>query len=1011
MYVHSSAGSSDWISDAVFRDTSAWYHIVHIYDSANGTAEDRGQVYVNGTRVTSGAGWDTDIPVNNVPEFTESPSMFLGINGGEGSNNKVFDGLMAEVNFIDGQALTPDNFGETGIYGQWKPIEYAGTYGNNGFYLPFKQDYTVEGFSTVTYEGTGASQYIGGTGFKPDFIWGKNSDEARDHYLLDSVRGANNYLKSSTTGAAAQHTQVQTSFDNDGFTVGTSTALNRDGYDHVAWCWDMGNGLTGLPKAISATGNVQHSTAQSKLGGSSIVFDGSGDFLDMPYSADFDFAINSFTVEAWIKTSTTGTDMALVSMAYHTNSFGLSIGTDNKIRFQGNNPDGTVIGTTAVTDGAWYHIALVRDNNTLKVFVDGTLENSSAWLTSLTPTTATRLTIGEEAYTGRRVPYNGFMDEVRISNSARYTSNFTPDTSVFSNDSNTILLIHSDTTNGSTTFVDSSGAAANTSGSITTKVLANPTYGQSIVSYTGTGSAATVGHGLSSAPNMIISKKTDAAASWMVYHSSMGATKYILMSSPNAAGTSSNAWNDTDPTSTVYSVLASGGVNTSGASYIAYCFSDVTGYSKFSSYEGTGGTHTITLGFAPAFLMIKNADASGHWTMWDNARNPNNPVTKLLRANTNGAEETKTDREPSFLSTGFSIGDADADTNASGQTYIYMAFADTREYAYWYDQSGNNNDWTSNDLSESDVMVDSPTNNFCTFNSLNRGYGLGALSEGNLNIYYSTAGSALTLGTLAPNSGKWYCEFTYIHGNAASDRTAVGIGNANENVRSSGNAGKTFMATTVGTSLNRVWLTDNVESDNNFPDRPTGTIIQFAWDMDAGKAWMGTNNQWSNSSGGNISISDVVAGNNATVTDSGFSHVTPLSRLGAGDALTNTHLLNCGQDSSFGGNKTPQGYADSNDIGDFFYPPPTGFLALCTKNLPSVDVIPSENFNTVIYTGNGARQPRYFWGWLSARFSMDEKQKCWSFSCASGSVCEVEALYYFQMEQTHSKHQPQQITI
>ena len=77
----------------------------------------------------------------------------------------------AEVNFIDGQALTPADFGETGTYGEWKPIEYSGTYGTNGFYLPFKQDYTVEGFSTVTYKGTGASQYIGGTGFKPDLTW------------------------------------------------------------------------------------------------------------------------------------------------------------------------------------------------------------------------------------------------------------------------------------------------------------------------------------------------------------------------------------------------------------------------------------------------------------------------------------------------------------------------------------------------------------------------------------------------------------------------------------------------------------------------------------------------------------------------------------------------------------------------------------------------------------------------------------------------------------------------
>ena len=132
------------------------------------------------------------------------------------------------------------------------------------------------------------------------------------------------------------------------------------------------------------------------------------------------------------------------------------------------------------------------------------------------------------------------------------------------------------------------------------------------------------------------------------------------------------------------------------------------------------------------------------------------------------------------------------------------------------DRSGNNNNWTVNNITSADQMLDSPTNNFCTFNPLNHGdpgSKIGTLSEGNLKMYYNEAGTALCLGTMAPTSGKWYCEFTYDHGNAASDRTAVGIGQPeNVTITGNGNAEKMVAATTIaGSGLNRVWLTDNVE--------------------------------------------------------------------------------------------------------------------------------------------------------------------------------------------------------
>ena len=144
----------------VFRDPSAWYHIMYAFDSTQGTAANRLKLYVNGTQVTSfGTAQYPD--ENDEVDFNSAIVHDIGRNAPEAGQN--MDGYMADVNFIDGAALTPTSFGETDdTYGHWKPIEYGGTYGNNGFYLPFKQDYTVEGFSTVTYTASGGvNQYIG----------------------------------------------------------------------------------------------------------------------------------------------------------------------------------------------------------------------------------------------------------------------------------------------------------------------------------------------------------------------------------------------------------------------------------------------------------------------------------------------------------------------------------------------------------------------------------------------------------------------------------------------------------------------------------------------------------------------------------------------------------------------------------------------------------------------------------------------------------------------------------
>ena len=231
------------------------------------------------------------------------------------------------------------------------------------------------------------------------------------------------------------------------------------------------------------------------------------------------------------------------------------------------------------------------------------------------------------------------------------------------------------------------GTASNTDGSITTSVSANTTAGFSIVSYTSNGSASqTVGHGLGVAPNVIISKnRTDGGATygnWVVYHSSLATAndKKTLLNS-NSASSTTNEWGDTDPTSSVYSVHTGGdgATNHSTDNIIAYCFAEKKGYSKFGSYTGNGSTDGvyIHLGFRPAWVMGKRTDTTNNWYMFDNKRSTFNLTDEKLRADTTATENVDSAKAIDMLSNGIKIKSSDEEFNASGGTYIFMAFSES----------------------------------------------------------------------------------------------------------------------------------------------------------------------------------------------------------------------------------------------------------------------------------------------------------------------------------------------
>ena len=220
--------------------------------------------------------------------------------------------------------------------------------------------------------------------------------------------------------------------------------------------------------------------------------------------------------------------------------------------------------------------------------------------------------------------------------------------------------------------------SSNTDGSInTTYTSANTTSGFSISQYTGTGSNATIGHGLGVAPRMIIVKNLTNANAWSVYHASLGATKYLALNETDAAGTASDRWQDTTPTSLVFSIGTN--ANQGGSyNYVAYCFAEKTGFSKFGSYTGNGNADGsfIYTGFKPAWFLVKKSSASGEdWGIYDNKRNTFNEVDEALFPSATTAE-TNVGDGLDFCSNGIKIRDSGGELNTSGATYIYMAFAE-----------------------------------------------------------------------------------------------------------------------------------------------------------------------------------------------------------------------------------------------------------------------------------------------------------------------------------------------
>jgi len=289
------------------------------------------------------------------------------------------------------------------------------------------------------------------------------------------------------------------------------------------------------------------------------------------------------------------------------------------------------------------------------------------------------------------IQYHGIYDSVRgatkvLASNATDAETTHDGLTSFDSDGYTLGNIGRTNTSGETyvgwNWLGANGTASNTDGSITSTVSANTTSGFSIVSYTGTGSNATVGHGLGVAPSMVIVKLRSSTGNWQVYHQTLGNTKAIPLNTTDTPVTDSGFWNNTSPTSSVFS-LGTGyadNTNSNGGTYIAYCFAEKQGFSKFGSYTGNGSTDGtfIYTGFKPAFVLTKASSDLKDWVLLDNKRDNFNLMNKKLFSNNSDAEYSG-QNACDFLSNGFKLRDNATNAfaiNDSGRTHIYMAFAD-----------------------------------------------------------------------------------------------------------------------------------------------------------------------------------------------------------------------------------------------------------------------------------------------------------------------------------------------
>ena len=723
----------DFILTQVFRDPSAWYHFVIAMDTTQSTASNRTKIYINGSIVTD---FSTETnPSLNLDTLVNSDNAH-SIGKRPFDTSLPWDGYMAEINFIDGLALTPTSFGET-KNGVWIPIDTSGlTFGTNGFRLKFDQ----------VGVGTASTSTIGADTSGNNNHWTSGGIVASDCAMPDSPE--NNFCTWNPLSASASQGAVKTlsegnlQFSGGAFGVVGGTMSVTSG----KWYWETKllstvDGSNPFVIGFVSANTIAHASSHDQ---SVVMYSDNGTgkliqhienssvtqnitipdaLLTFDVNDVFQFAYDGDTGKIWVGKNNTyvandgGTDgnpsngsnqtftladttIPMTPLADHggvawtglanfgqlTNAY--TAPTDFNPLSTANLPEPT-IGPNSTSQADNHFDTVLYTGNSGNKTISG-LGFQPDWVWAKSRSLAQNHHIHDSAR-GVELRLNAEANNAEISDGElkTFTSDgFTFDTAGATNTNNATNVAwcwHANSGTATATISESGDNPA-------AVVQANPTAGFSLITYTGTGDAGTIAHGLGAVPTMMIIKNRDVADAWAVYHGAntdAPATDYLVLSSTAATADAATYWADTAPTSSVFTVHDAHSVNADGEKYVAYCFAEVEGYSKFGKYIGNGVVDGpfVYLGFRPAWIMVKsttNTNSETNWVIWDNKRNGYNTAGNIqVFANQNYAEGQRDDNggagisDLDILSNGFKHRDATFGQNGvNGATFIYMAFAE-----------------------------------------------------------------------------------------------------------------------------------------------------------------------------------------------------------------------------------------------------------------------------------------------------------------------------------------------
>ena len=675
-------------TNQLFRDASAWYHIVMVVDTTLATANDRVKLYVNGEQITSfeqrtNPSQNYETNVNNTIDHTL---------GEEATRDRYnYNGYMAEVHFVDGTALDATSFGEYDDNGVWRPIEYTGSHGTQGFYLKFDpsatngighdhsgngNNFTASGFTT---SGTG-TDVMSDTPTTNWCTW-----NPLDKNASTSLSDGNLYLTPSASSSSRATFGVSSGLWYYECTVGSvSTNTIIFGYADSLHPTNTYPGTNTTGFGVSYYG----------YNGSVIINYSSVATLSAATQGDIiGVAVDLTNDKIWF--SKNGTWMGTGTQDPNTNQGGIDISS------RGTRTILPIAGSGTPAAGASYFNFGQREF----AYPSGT-SSATEYFNTVTYTG----TSAEHAITGvgfqpdlvwikgRTNSTNHVLVDVargatKVQESDSDVQEYTDAQSVKSFDADGFTLGTSNDVNNSASGYNSyvawcwkagGTASSNTDGDITASVSANQAAGFSVVKYTGTGASnATVGHGLGAVPSLVISKVLSGSTGpWYVKHKdlSSGYNIYLNFTNAQTALTSGGGIGDLSSSTTFTCANGSsnnGNTNSSGRDYITYCFAEKENVSKFGSYTGNGSSNgpDVYCGFKPALVIIKNTSSTGSWYMADTARSSSNPVNDLLFADQSNSEYVNDANGIDVTNNGFKIRNTGSTYNSSGSTYIFMAFA------------------------------------------------------------------------------------------------------------------------------------------------------------------------------------------------------------------------------------------------------------------------------------------------------------------------------------------------